>query len=121
LTEKQRKYAASENGHLGVVEVLLGKGAVVDKARTHGTTTLHVASRNGHLGVVEVLLAKGAEVDKARTNGTTALHTASAEGHVGVVEALLGKGAEVDKASMTESRRSSQRRKTVTWVLLRRC
>jgi len=89
---------ASQYGHLGLVEMLLGKGAEVDKGSTRGSTSLLSASFAGHLGVVGALLDKGAEVNTARTDGVSPFYAAAQNGHLGVVEALLGKGAEVDKA-----------------------
>jgi len=44
----------------GVVELLLAKGADVDKARQDGATPLHVACRKGHESVVRLLLESGA-------------------------------------------------------------
>jgi ankyrin repeat protein len=85
------------SGHVSVVEALLRKWALVDKACTNGATPLYIAAYNGHLGAVEVLLDKS-DMDTARTDGATSLHAAARNGHAGVVKALLGKGANVDKA-----------------------
>ena len=64
-------YWAAFGGNLGVVEFLVGKGAVVDKAMKDGWTPLVVAAFEGHLGVVEFLVGHGAVVDKAMTDGFT--------------------------------------------------
>ncbi|KAF6823075.1 ankyrin repeat domain-containing protein 52 [Colletotrichum plurivorum] len=93
-------YAASMNGHLEVVKVLLEKGADVSVANTNGWTPLHSASTssNGHLDVVKILLEKGADVLVATNDGRTPLHSASSNGHLDVVKVLLASGADVSVA-----------------------
>jgi ankyrin repeat protein len=90
---------ASQKGRLGVVRVLLERGADINKAHNYGETPLYVASRNGHLNVVRVLLAGGADINKADNNGVTPLAIASTLGHVNVVKLLLREGADINKAS----------------------
>ena len=86
-------YVASYNGHKEVVELLLSKGAEIDK-EVDGITALYGASLNSQKEVVELLLSKGAEIDKG---DITALSVSSFNGHKEVVELLLEKGAEIDK------------------------
>ena len=50
-------WAASEKGHLAVVEVLLAHGANVHAGDNEA---LHLANRNGHVDVVQALRAAGA-------------------------------------------------------------
>jgi ankyrin repeat protein len=92
---------ASQKGRLGVVRVLLERGADINKAHNHGETPLYVASRNGHLNVVRVLLAGGADINKADNRGVTPLAIASSSGRVNVVKLLLREGADINKASNT--------------------
>ena len=49
-----------------VVELLLGRGADVNKADDKGETALFWASYNGHVKVVELLLGRGADVNQGR-------------------------------------------------------
>ena len=83
---------AAQNGHLGVIPVLLSAGAKVNsKDRSApttektvlkfkyyslmffsgGSTALHWAAVHGHLGVIPVLLSAGAEVDTKRWSAPT--------------------------------------------------
>jgi len=93
-------YLASCDGHVRLVEMLLGKGADVNLACTvGGGTPLHIASQNGHVEVVKLLLHTGADGNKAcGRSGDTPLYAAAWNGNVGVVEVLLGRGAEPDKS-----------------------
>src|SRR5208283_3661627 len=97
---------ASRFGHLGVVQVLLAKGADVNAKMGNGRTALMVASSNAfdwiyhlehldqRLDVVQALLAKGADVNAKDNDGATALMLASSSGLLDVVQALLAKGAD---------------------------
>ena len=87
---------ASQNGHEGIVQALLAKGAEINIQAKTGVTALIQASQNGHEGIVQVLLAGGAEIDIQAKTGSTALYMASQNGHEGIVQALLAKGAEID-------------------------
>jgi FOG: Ankyrin repeat len=51
-------YAASINGHLDVVKLLLDKGADLTVANNHGWTPLNTASSDSHLEVVKLLLTE---------------------------------------------------------------
>ena len=52
-------HAAAGEGHVGVVMVLLSKGARVDPRASGGRTPLYVADQAGHTHMVNVLLSKG--------------------------------------------------------------
>ena len=88
---------AANEGHLGVVEKLLEKGADVNCASEYGITPLYIAAYNGDSEVVEKLLEKGAEVNKADKDGATLLYIAARYGHLEVVKTLLEKGADLNK------------------------
>ncbi|XP_035693850.1 ankyrin-3-like [Branchiostoma floridae] len=86
---------AAIGGHVGVAELLLKYGALVDSRDTFEATPLHCAATGGHVGVVELLLKVGAWVDCRDVSGDTPLHKAASGGHVGVAELLLKAGARV--------------------------
>ncbi len=54
--------AASRNGHIKVVRLLLDAGAEAALPNSWGVTPLHVASNNGYVEVVKLLLEKGADL-----------------------------------------------------------
>ena len=57
----------AQEGHRGIVPLLLSAGANVNAARTDiGTTALMLASQNGHRGIVPLLLSAGANVNAGR-------------------------------------------------------
>ncbi|KAH3743652.1 Ankyrin repeat protein [Pelomyxa schiedti] len=96
-------FIASQEGHVGVVSLLLSARGHVDpnRATSDGVTPLYVASQNGYHEVVRSLLVDGgADADSGLpSDGITPLWIASQNGHERVVQALLRHGrADVDKA-----------------------
>jgi ankyrin repeat protein len=80
---------AVKNGHVGVVTLLLERGAAVNAIGRYGDTPLHEAAVAGHEEMVNVLLSSGADSSIKSKYGFTALMWASGGGHVGVVKQLL--------------------------------
>ena len=85
-------HAASREGHVEVVDLLIRAGGDVNKQNESGFTPLHYASANGQ--VVERLIQAGGEVNTRSSDGWTPLHSASIGGHVEVITALLAAGAD---------------------------
>ena len=56
--------AASSNGELDTVEMLLADGATADAADYDARTALHLAASEGHEKVVKLLCASGADVNR---------------------------------------------------------
>jgi len=96
-------YWASANGHVKVVEQLLGSNANVNGGSANsGATPLYIAAYVGHTEVVQILLDNNADVNAGRADiVATPLYVAAREGHVQVVELLLAKIANVS-ASRTD-------------------
>jgi ankyrin repeat protein len=96
-------HAACRDGHLGVVEFLISKGAdlndVVTEARW--TPLLFAVFENEYgdsskrLQVVKSLITNGANVRTATTDGRTALHGASRRSEAELVLYLLEKDADI--------------------------
>jgi ankyrin repeat protein len=80
---------AVRGGHVGMVRLLLERGAGVNTPDAEGTTALPYAARWGYEEVVSLLLANGADASMAERWGWTALMRASTRGDVGVVRLLL--------------------------------
>jgi ankyrin repeat protein len=74
---------------VGVLRLLVEKGADVNICDTDGDTQLHVAARMGHGDVVSILLSGDVDIVKKGKGGSTALVMASEAGHTGVVWQLL--------------------------------
>ena len=85
---------AAQNGHQGVVEILLARGETnPDKPDYYwGQTPLSHAAENGHEGVVKMLLVREeVNPDRPDNDGRTPLSFAASNGHSGVVKILLGR------------------------------
>ena len=81
----------AHNGHVGVVEVLLGKGASIEARQKNNWTPLHLAAQNGHVGVVEVLLGNGASIEALNRFNRTPLQVAAGNHHTDIVSLLESK------------------------------
>jgi serine/threonine-protein phosphatase 6 regulatory ankyrin repeat subunit B len=84
---------AAREGHVGVVRLLLERGAEVNAAAIFGETALHYAAGGGHEQMVNVLLSSGADSSMKSHHGSTALMWAPCwapwRRHVGVLKQLL--------------------------------
>jgi ankyrin repeat protein len=81
---------ASEEGHMGVVQWLVDKGAATGERDNNGLTALWYACCNGRLPVVKLLVERGADLTIATGGGFTPLSIASLQAHLEVVRLLLG-------------------------------
>ncbi|NXY89027.1 ANR39 protein, partial [Alcedo cyanopectus] len=96
---------ASRNGHLGVCQLLLQRGARCDARTPGGATPLHRASYCGHLDVARLLLAHGADPAAADDDGSTSLHKAAEQGHRELCALLLRHSAELPGLPDAKGRR----------------
>jgi ankyrin repeat protein len=86
-------------GHREAVELLLDRGAPINKLSTNPAfpfAPLHSAMSGGHKDIVDVLLARGADVNVREGGGMTILHEAAAIGNLDYVKLLLARGANAD-------------------------
>ncbi len=87
---------ASENGHVGVVRLLLDKGVDVNApGGTWGNALLNACTR-GHEEVVKLLIDRGASIDAGTEIYGNPLQAASLNGHERITELLLDRGADVN-------------------------
>lgn len=88
---------AAEEGNLGVIDYLLGKGANVNgpPAITRGATALQYAAQGGHLGIAHLLLQRGARINArgSKYQGFSALEAAAKQGKLDMLEFLICYGA----------------------------
>ena len=88
--------AASANGHLACVELLIEAGADLDAVNDMEESALYIATEGVHIECVGALIAAGADVDAANHMGHTPLLNAASAGSVECVKLLLAAGADAD-------------------------
>ena len=76
LTAHTPLWAASFNGLVDAVVLLLESRANVDEPATSGTTPLMEAARGGHVDAIRMLLAYGADPCRLNRFGVSALEAA---------------------------------------------
>lgn len=76
-------------GHLGVVRMLLEKGADPNHLDSKGGSALHAVCAAGHQEVFDLLITAGARYEQRTAHGTTALIIAARSGFLPLVKALL--------------------------------
>lgn len=87
---------AARAGHLGIVELLLAKGAELDRKNNNGVTALMETAKSEHSAVLKLLITKGADVNAKGIHGHTALIFASFNRRLENVKLLLEAGANPD-------------------------
>ncbi|KAJ7435625.1 ankyrin repeat-containing domain protein [Mycena latifolia] len=88
--------AASSNGHIHLVQLLIDKGAKINFQDVHYGHPLATASEEGHQSVVQLLIENDADVNAQGGDYGNALQAASMNGHKSVVQLLIDKGANVN-------------------------
>ncbi|KAF3391859.1 Ankyrin repeat domain-containing protein 50 [Talaromyces pinophilus] len=102
-------YAASAQGHVEIVRILLEKGAYVNAQGKYGNA-LYAASAQGHVEIVRILLEKGAYVNAQGGKYGNALYAASLKGHVDIVQVLQKYVSAKQKAQQTNTSHRRTRR-----------
>lgn len=85
--------AASQNGHIEVIKILLRHNADVEIEDKDGDRSVHHAAFGDEPGIMEHLVRAGADLNARNKRRQTPLHIAVNKGHVGVVRTLLEMGA----------------------------
>jgi ankyrin repeat protein len=88
--------AASYNGHIDIVQLLIGHGADVDAQGGQFVNAFQAASFNGHINIVQLLIEHGANVNAQGGEYGGTLQVASFNGHIDIVQLLIGHGANVN-------------------------
>ena len=77
LAKETPLMCASAHGYLDTVQLLIVRGADLNRADSEGHTPLHYAAEGGHHAVVKFLLDAGANPSRLDTSGNTAADAAS--------------------------------------------
>ncbi|KAL0633622.1 hypothetical protein Q9L58_007446 [Maublancomyces gigas] len=85
---------AARDGHVGMIAMLLRRGAGINAIGVTMDTPLHVATWEGNDLIVEFLLASGSDITVADINGCSVLHFAAFRGHRKLMLTLLSRGAD---------------------------
>jgi ankyrin repeat protein len=98
-------HLACQNGHLHIVNFLLGYGVQASTPNQEKEHPIHLAARFGHVFIVERLLEYGVEVNARGAYGRTPLHIAVYNLRPLTVNLLLDKGADINaKASNDQNK-----------------
>jgi ankyrin repeat protein len=86
-------HLACRAGHHGMVGLLIGEKADINKPGAKGYTPLHVAAEERNLELAKWLIDAGANVTSLSLEGQSPLHVACKEGDFDLVSLLYEKGA----------------------------
>jgi len=90
-------HTSAAYGQVGIVKLLLKKGADVNIRNDGGETPLHYATGCGQVEVMKVLLENGAKVSEKGTACGTPLQWAAENGRIREAKLLLDSGADIDQ------------------------
>ncbi|CAH8866833.1 unnamed protein product [Trichobilharzia szidati] len=92
-------WCAAASGHLKLVELLVSRGADVNRTTITNSTALRAACFDGHEQVVRYLVEHGANIENPNRHGHTCLMISCYRRHDNIVEYLLSKNARVNRRS----------------------
>ncbi|KAL6404907.1 Ankyrin repeat-containing domain [Ilyonectria robusta] len=87
---------ASQNGHIGIVQFLLERGADTSPHHSRVDSVIQYASAKGHEEIIRLLVEHGADVNCRSGARGSAIQQASCGGHLSIVKFLLEHGADVN-------------------------
>jgi ankyrin repeat protein len=90
-------HTSAAYGRVGIVKLLLEKGADVNIRNDGGETPLHYATGCGNIEVMKVLLENGANVGEKGTGCRTPLQWAAGNGRIKEAKLLLAYGADINQ------------------------
>lgn len=93
IEEKTAVLLAADQGHVKIVQMLVGNRSNVNARDGNGKTALIIAAARGHTEIVQLLLEKGADINAKDQFENTALRNAEKYGGPEVTELLRSAGA----------------------------
>ena len=95
-SRKSALHFAAGREYLGIMKLLIDKGANVDERDRGETILAHIVQTN-HINAVHTLINAGADVNaKHDSHGITVLMRAAGHGNIDIVNALIHAGADVN-------------------------
>lgn len=88
-------HIAAEQGHLGLVKLMVHCGMNISVQDGNGQTALHLSIKNGHAETAMFSIEHGASVEAVDIRGWTALHLAAHAGLEAVAFRLIQYGADI--------------------------
>ncbi|KAL1319565.1 hypothetical protein AAHE18_15G287000 [Arachis hypogaea] len=106
--DEQALHMAAANGHIEIVEYLIGQGVDLNVANEEKNTPLHWACLNGHVEVVKKLIMAGANVGVLNSHERTPMDEAVTRGKLEVMDAINEAVALVElRCAMVSTQESS--------------
>jgi ankyrin repeat protein len=87
---------ATSKCRVRIIELLLKKGASIDKTNDEGSTALHLAIKSGYLLIIEMLLKYGADIESPNLLGYTPLMIAIECFNTEIAKYLIKQGANIN-------------------------
>ncbi|KAK2706053.1 hypothetical protein QYM36_016167 [Artemia franciscana] len=99
-------HLAVASSNIELVEMILDKGATINKFNKLGETPFHcsIINNDGNVDMTKLLLKYGSDVNARTSYGASPLHLAASEGYSQTVDYLLKNGAHVDCVYTTHTR-----------------
>ncbi|XP_065582552.1 protein TANC2-like isoform X2 [Artemia franciscana] len=123
-TGKTALMAAAAEGHTALIELLLSKGANINRTDNDGMTALTWACKMSKRQSATCLLEKGADVDTTDKQGRLPLDYAAVSGDPNIVQSLIERGSPIEHTDTSGmrplDRAISYRQAAVVQAFLRR-
>jgi hypothetical protein len=85
-------------GYRDIADILIKKGATLEKKDKNGFTALHYATQNDHTNMVELLLSEGTDIEIKNNAGYSPLSVAVSQNHIDLTALFIEKGADVNSS-----------------------
>ncbi|CAJ0583600.1 unnamed protein product, partial [Mesorhabditis spiculigera] len=91
-------HLAGQRGHVGLIDLLLRKGANQSLSDLEGNTALMMAIKNNHAACAQLFLERGIDVVHLQNiDGQSAIHVACASASRPIVESILDAGGKIEE------------------------
>ena len=105
------RYAASNHPDTRIAELLIARGARLDRGQSMWSA-LHQAARRGSVPFARCLLEHGADLEERTVHDLTALQIAANDGQREMLDFLIAEGADIDGGAFTPLMAAAYRGRT---------